>query len=142
MLIRFFHFLIGLLKKHLFFIQLLQTPIRFFQFDWEIFLYVFIISSFESKLEMIRCFELICLDDFQESFTSRRYFKHTYKCILLKLRSDLLLLTRVLAQIKQVNKLIRKLLEVNHDLLLILKDMVILFRAVHQVKKVWILLIC
>jgi hypothetical protein len=91
---------------------------------------------------MIRCFELICLDDFKESFTSRRYFKHTYKCILLKLRSDLLLLTRVLAQIKQVNKLIRKLLEVNHDLLLILKDMVILFRAVHQVKKIWILLIC
>ena len=47
----------------------------------------------------------------------------------------------MLAEVEQLHELVRKLLEVHHDLLLVLQDVVVLLGAVHCVNKVWVVLV-
>lgn len=92
---------------------------------------------------MIRCFELICLNYLEECFAGHTNVKHANKCVLRHHGCvRLLLLHRtLLTKVEELHELVRKLLEVNHDLLLVLEDVIVLLGAVHGVYEIWVLLV-
>lgn len=87
---------------------------------------------------MIRCFELILLHDLEDGFPLKTYLQDAHEGVLLLI----LALFSALAKVEEVDELVWELLEVNHDLLLVLQDVVVLLRAVHLVHKVWVFVVC
>ena len=47
----------------------------------------------------------------------------------------------MLAEVEQLHELVGELLEVHHDLLLVLQDVIVLLGAVHCVNEVWVVLV-
>ena len=82
---------------------------------------------------MIWCLELVLLNYLENALAREPDLKDANKGILLL--GELWLL-RLLAEVQKVYELVWELLKVNHDLLLILQDVVVLLWTVHLVNEV------
>ena len=143
LLVRFLSLVVRLLKVRGLLVEVPGGLDCIFELLSKILLNGLIVAFAETEAQMVRCFELICLNYLEDGFAGHTNIKHANERVLRHHgRIRLLLLHRaLLAEVKELNELVRELLEVNHDLLLVLEDVIVLLRAVHGVDEIWVLLV-